>query len=75
MEHPVLSVGDQVEVRSTFCPEWGRGFVIVDIHDTEYRIKRVADQYVIPGVFSSSMVRALRVRDRLATFVATPETA
>jgi hypothetical protein len=57
-----LDVGDKVEVRRRFDAQWARGFEIVEITETGYRLRRVSDHEVIPAEFKAEDVREARHR-------------
>jgi hypothetical protein len=57
-----LSPGDKVEVRRRFDAQWARGFEIVEVTATGYRVRRTSDGEVLPVEFTEADVRAARRR-------------
>lgn len=57
---PGLAVGTAVEVRTGFDRSWARGFVIVEITDIGYRLRRESDASLLPVVFVADDVRKER---------------
>jgi hypothetical protein len=52
-----LSVGTRVEVQNSFSESWSRGFEVVEATRVGYRLRRVADRYVLPAEFVAREVR------------------
>ena len=52
---------EHVRVRSRFDGRWSHGFVLVDKRNDhlqqQFKVKRVSDGAVLPGVFSSDEVK------------------
>ncbi len=57
---PRLQEGVRVEVRGGFDGTWSSGFVIEEVTDTGYRLRRRSDSQVLPGVFARANVRRER---------------
>jgi len=57
-----LDVGAAVEVRTGFDRSWSRGFVIVEVTDIGYRLRRESDASTLPVVFPHDDVRRERKR-------------
>jgi hypothetical protein len=57
-----LAPGMRVEVRSTFDARWARGFEIVSVTESGYRLRRLSDGQELPVDFSSEDVRRERKR-------------
>ena len=53
----LLAVGDPVEVRNRFDARWIRGFVVDQVVDDGYRVRRSSDDQLIPSVFTGEEVR------------------
>ena len=53
----LLAAGDPVEVRNRFDARWTRGFVVDEVVDDGYRIRRSSDDQLIPSVFSREEIR------------------
>jgi hypothetical protein len=49
-------------VRRRFDAQWSRGFEIVEVSDSGYRVKRTSDGEELPVVFAAHDVRAARKR-------------
>lgn len=58
-----LRAGTKVEVQTSFDGSWNRGFEVEEPLERGYRIRRVADDHVLPTVFASEVVRRDRHRD------------
>jgi hypothetical protein len=52
-------VGTPVEVRCTFDGGWARGFELAATTPRGYRVRRVSDDYVLPGEFALRRVRPI----------------
>ena len=57
-----LDVGDRVEVRRRFDAQWARGFEVVELTDSGYRVRRESDGEVLPVEFSEQDVRRAHKR-------------
>jgi hypothetical protein len=57
-----LEAGMRVEVRRRFDQHWARGFEIVDVTDTGYRLRRLSDGEELPTEFAFDDVRRERKR-------------
>ena len=57
-----LEVGDRVEVRRRFDAQWARGFEVVELTDSGYRVRRESDGAVLPVEFSEQDVRRAHKR-------------
>jgi hypothetical protein len=53
----VLASGTPIEVRNRFDGRWTRGFVVDEVVDGGYRIRRLSDEQLLPSVFTSDEVR------------------
>jgi hypothetical protein len=53
----VLAVGDPVEVRNRFDSRWNRGFVVDQVVEGGYHIRRSSDDQLLPSVFTGDEVR------------------
>lgn len=52
-----MRVGEKVEVHTRFTDSWAPGFVIDDVVGEGYRLRRLSDGAVLPGVTGESDVR------------------
>lgn len=52
-----MQVGEKVEVHTRFTDSWAQGFVIADVVGGGYRLKRLSDGSVLPGVTGESDLR------------------
>ncbi len=59
---PALRAGTRVEVRNAFDGTWSKGFTVVEVTASGYRIRRRSDDVRIPTVFSADEVRRERRR-------------
>jgi hypothetical protein len=59
-ERSRLLEGARVDVRSGFDGLWSSGFVIEEVTDNGYRLRRRSDSEVLPGVFAFANVRRER---------------
>jgi len=57
---PGLEVGTAVEVRTGFDRSWAKGFVVVEVTDFGYRLRRESDASLLPVVFPADDVRRER---------------
>lgn len=57
---PGLQEGTRVEVRTGFDGSWVTGFVVDAVTDTGYRIRRRADDELLPVEFPADIVRRER---------------
>ena len=55
-------VGDLVEVATRFTGSWSRGFVVADVEQHAYRVRRLSDGHVLPITFSVHELRPDRRR-------------
>jgi hypothetical protein len=53
----LLAHGTPVEVRNRFDRRWARGFVVDEVVDGGYRIRRSSDEQLLPSVFRGEEVR------------------
>ena len=60
-----LEAGMRVEVRRRFDQHWARGFEIVSLTDSGYRLRRLSDGMELPTEFSPEDVRRERKRQGL----------
>lgn len=56
-----LEVGQRVEVRSGFDGAWHPGFVVAEVTDRGYRLRRDSDGQLLPEV-ERRMIRRVRKR-------------
>jgi hypothetical protein len=56
-------VGELVEVATRFTGSWSRGFVVADVEQHAYRLRRLSDGHVLPITFSAHELRADRRRN------------
>lgn len=59
---PLLVAGTRVEVRNAFDRSWSRGFVVAEVTDGGYRLRRRSDGVEVPVVFTVDDVRRERKR-------------
>lgn len=52
-----MNIGEEVEVHTRFNDSWVTGFVIAEVADTGYRIRRRSDGALLPNVTSESDLR------------------
>ncbi len=52
-------VGTPVEVHCTFDGAWARGFELAATTPHGYRVRRLSDDYVLPGEFGLRRVRPI----------------
>ena len=52
-----LHPGVHIEVRNRFTGAWSRGFELLEIVDSGYKIRRLSDGSVLPTVFERDDVR------------------
>lgn len=52
-----MNVGDKVEVYSAFAGTWARGFVVAEVGDGQYRLRRTSDGAVLPTLTGPDDVR------------------
>ncbi len=57
-----LGVDTRVEIRRRFDHEWARGFIVTDVTDHGYRVRRAHDGVILPVVFDRAEVRRERKR-------------
>lgn len=57
-----LAVGERVEVRRRFDSQWSRGFEVVEVTATGYRLRRTSDNEVLPIEFPPDDVRPAHKR-------------
>lgn len=57
---PSIAVGTRVDVRSRYIGSWARGFEVADHVGSQYLIRRVSDNSVLPDLFDADDVRAER---------------
>ncbi len=57
-----LEPGTRVDVRDRFQGRWTRGFVVAEATEDSYRLRRLSDDSVLPGVFAHDSVRRERGR-------------
>jgi hypothetical protein len=55
--HQGPEVGERVEVATRFTGSWSRGFVVADVEDHTYRLRRLSDGHVLPIAFSAHELR------------------
>lgn len=62
--HPAAGpeVGELVEVVTRFTGSWSRGFVVADVEQQAYRLRRLSDGHLLPATFSAHELRADRRR-------------
>lgn len=56
----VLEPGTRVEVRDGFEGHWHRGYVVDDVTDAGYRVRRTSDDTVLPEPLPRTAVRRER---------------
>lgn len=59
-----MQVGEKVEVHSRFTDSWAQGFVIEDVVGEGYRLRRLSDGSVLPGVTGEGDLRPVTERWR-----------
>ena len=59
-DRPRLLEGIRVEVRTGFDGSWVSGFVLEEVTDHGYRLRRRSDHEVLPTVFPAANVRRER---------------
>ena len=59
-EHEQLEPGTRVEVRDRFTGSWASGFVVEEVSDPGYRLRRQSDKRVLPTRFPPDQVRRER---------------
>ena len=57
-----LEAGMRVEVRRRFDQHWARGFEVVSVTDSGYRVRRLSDGMELPTEFTPEDVRRERKR-------------
>ena len=57
----VLQSGTEVEVRRRFDQAWAHGFVIDDVDDAGYWLRRKSDGALLPVAFRADDVRSVRL--------------
>jgi len=57
---PSLTVGTDVEVRTGFDRSWAKGFVVVEVTEFGYRLRRESDASLLPVLFPHDDVRRER---------------
>ena len=57
-----LSKGTRVEVRDRFQGWWARGFEVAGTEEGRYRIRRLSDGSILPGLFARTEIRRERHR-------------
>jgi len=57
---PVLAVGTMVYVRDRYLGNWCSGFVVAEVLDSGYRLRRMTDHRVFPDLFPFDDVRPER---------------
>ena len=57
-----LEAGMRVEVRRRFDQHWARGFEVVAVTESGYRLKRLSDGIELPAEFAPEDVRRERKR-------------
>ena len=50
--------GTRVQVRNRFNQHWTSGFEVAQVEETEYRLRRLSDNSVLPVAFDEEEVRA-----------------
>ena len=63
MTTDLLPTGTKVEVRRRFDAAWARGFEVVSVDATGYRLRRLSDGEELPTVFDDEDVRRARTRN------------
>jgi len=58
----LLEAGTRVDVRDRFQGRWTHGFVVAEATEDSYRLRRLSDDSVLPGVFAHDSVRRERAR-------------
>lgn len=53
----VLAEGTHVEVRNRFDGRWSHGFVVAEVHDDGYRVRRSGETEVLAHLFPADAVR------------------
>ncbi len=59
-----MQVGEKVEVHSRFTDSWAQGFVIEDVVGEGYRLRRLSDGSVLPGITGEGDLRPVEGRWR-----------
>jgi hypothetical protein len=57
-----LEPGMRVEVRRRFDQRWARGFEVVELTESGYRVRRLSDGMVLPTEFVAEDLRRERKR-------------
>ncbi len=52
-----MQIGEKVEVHTRFTDSWAQGFVIADVVGEGYRVRRLSDGAVLPGVTGENDLR------------------
>jgi hypothetical protein len=52
-----MNIGEEVEVHTRFNDSWVPGFVIAEVADAGYRVRRRSDGAMLPTVTSESDLR------------------
>ena len=55
--HTTPGVGERVEVATRFTGSWSRGFVIAQVEDHAYRLRRLSDGQLLPIAFAAHELR------------------
>lgn len=58
--HSPLAPGTTVEVRSSFDRNWSKGFEVVEVIGTTYKLRRLSDGAELPGTFRRDDLRRER---------------
>ena len=54
----MLRVGEAVEVHTRYTGKWSRGFEVAEVVGSQYRLRRVSDQRLLPELTSPSDLRS-----------------
>jgi hypothetical protein len=59
----MLRVGEAVEVHTRYTGKWSRGFEVAEVVGSEYRLRRVSDQRLLPVLTSPADLRSASTPD------------
>lgn len=57
-----MQVGDRVEVHNRFTDTWSEGFVIDELAGAGYRLRRLSDGSMLPGITGCDDLRPVSAR-------------
>lgn len=56
-----MRVGDRVEVHNRFTGSWSGGFVVDEVAGAGYRLRRLSDGSMLPGITGHDDLRPVSV--------------